>query len=121
VKSPISMTNGRFNSSKCRGMLPKKGVLYTHSPKSLGPFPKILKKKFKKMWTTRQGEGRPTVGGPRPPGDQRSLASRGSTPGPIELSPFFLNFFFFLHFIFCTSGQLLLVGSSTCPPCPNFS
>jgi hypothetical protein len=33
VKSPISMTNGRFNTSKYRGMLQKMGVLYTHSPK----------------------------------------------------------------------------------------
>jgi hypothetical protein len=30
------------------------------------------------------------------------------------------NFFFFPSF-FCTCGQLLLVGSSTCPPYPDFS
>jgi hypothetical protein len=33
MKSPISMINGRFNTSKCRGMLQKMGVLYTCSPK----------------------------------------------------------------------------------------
>jgi hypothetical protein len=43
VKSPISMRNGRYNTSKCRGKLQKMEVLYTHSPKSLGPFPKLPK------------------------------------------------------------------------------
>jgi hypothetical protein len=43
VKSPISMRNGRFNTSKCRGKLQKMGALYTHSPKSPGPFPKLPK------------------------------------------------------------------------------
>jgi hypothetical protein len=28
---------------------------------------------------------------------------------------------FFLPSTFCASGQLLLVGFSTCPPCPDFS
>jgi hypothetical protein len=32
-----------------------------------------------------------------------------------------LKFFFFLPSTFCASGQLLLVGYSTCPPCPDFS
>jgi hypothetical protein len=41
VKSPSSMRNGRFDTSKCRGKLEKMGVLCTHSPKSLGPFPKL--------------------------------------------------------------------------------
>jgi hypothetical protein len=44
VKSPISMRNGRFNTSKCRGKLQKMGVLYTHSPKSPGLFIKLPKK-----------------------------------------------------------------------------
>jgi hypothetical protein len=35
--------------------------------------------------------------------------------------PFFLNFFFVLPSIFSASGQLLLVGSSTCPPYPEFT
>jgi hypothetical protein len=52
VKSPISMRNGTFNTSKCRGKLQKKGVLYTHSSKSPSPFPKLPKKnpKNKKYW-----------------------------------------------------------------------
>jgi hypothetical protein len=49
MKSPISMRNGTFNTSKCRGKLQKIGVLYIHSPKSHGPFPKLLKKNFKKI------------------------------------------------------------------------
>jgi hypothetical protein len=51
----------------------------------------------------------------------RSSAGRGSTPAPVGQFPFFLNFFFFLPSTFCATGQLLLVGSSTCPPCPDFS
>jgi hypothetical protein len=39
VKSPLSMNFGRISTSKCRGKLQKKGVLYTHSPKALGHFP----------------------------------------------------------------------------------
>jgi hypothetical protein len=45
VKSPNSMRNGRFDTSNCRGKLEKMGVLFTHSPTSLGPFPKLPKKK----------------------------------------------------------------------------
>jgi hypothetical protein len=43
VKSPISMRNGAFNTSKCRGKLQKMGVLYTHSLKSPSPFSKLPK------------------------------------------------------------------------------
>jgi hypothetical protein len=32
VKSPLSMKNGRFNTSKCRGKLQKLEVLYTPPP-----------------------------------------------------------------------------------------
>jgi hypothetical protein len=48
VKSPNSMRNGRFDTSKYRGKLEKMGVLCTHSPKSPGPFPKLPIKKLKK-------------------------------------------------------------------------
>jgi hypothetical protein len=41
VKSPISMRNGAFNTSKCSGKLQKMGVLYTHSLKSPGPLSKL--------------------------------------------------------------------------------
>jgi hypothetical protein len=43
------------------------------------------------------------------------------TPGPVGLFSFFLNFFFFLPPTFCASGQLFLIGCSTCPPFPDFS
>jgi hypothetical protein len=49
VKSPNSMRNGRFDTSKCRGKLEKMGVLCTHSPKSPSPFPKLPKKNLKKI------------------------------------------------------------------------
>jgi hypothetical protein len=61
VKSLMSMTNGRFNTSKSRGMLQKMGVLYTHSPQMPHPIPspnflKIPKKnqKNQKVPTLRQ-------------------------------------------------------------------
>jgi hypothetical protein len=41
------MKNGTFNTSKCRGKLQKMGVLYTHPPKSPGPFSILPKKKVK--------------------------------------------------------------------------
>jgi hypothetical protein len=123
------------------------GVLYTHSPKSPGPSPKLpkiiifLNKKIsKKFELSRRRRCRPAacgrllvpgspvtsgrrlkVGGPGPAGDQRSPAGRGPTPEPLGQFPFFLKCFFFLPSTFCASGQLLLVGSSTCPPCPDFS
>jgi hypothetical protein len=128
VKSPLSMNFGRISTSKCRGKLQKMGVLYTHSPKSPGPFPKLPKihfykiKKFQKIGTARQVEastrGRQATSGRW---DQRSPAGRGLTPGPVGLFPFFLIFFFFLLSTFCASGQLFLIGCSTCPPCPDFS
>jgi hypothetical protein len=57
MKSPLSMNFGRISTSKCRGTLQIMGVLYTHSLKSPGPFPKLPKKKlinlkiFKKIGT----------------------------------------------------------------------
>jgi hypothetical protein len=42
MKSPSSMRNGRFNTSKCRGKLQKMGVLYTHSPKLPSPSSNFL-------------------------------------------------------------------------------
>jgi hypothetical protein len=50
------MRNGIFNTSKYRGKLQKMGVLYTHSPKSPGPFPNFQKinqkiKRFQKLGT----------------------------------------------------------------------
>jgi hypothetical protein len=65
---------------------------------------------------------RPQVNGPGPASDQRSPTGYGSIPALVGQFPFFVNFFFsLLPSTFCASGQLLLVGSSTCPSCPNFS
>jgi hypothetical protein len=105
------MNFGRISTSKCKGKLQKMGVLYTHSPKSPSPFPKLPKilifktKIFKKMGIARQGQastrGRRATAGCRAAGrwsraNQRpaSPAGRESTPGHIGLFPFFLNFFF---------------------------
>jgi hypothetical protein len=46
-----------FNTSKCRGKLQKMGVLYTDSPKSPGPFPKLPQKnkKLNKKISTKMG------------------------------------------------------------------
>ena len=43
------MRNGRFPPSKCRGKVQKMGVLYTHFPKTLGPFFITPKKKLKNV------------------------------------------------------------------------
>jgi hypothetical protein len=58
----------------------------------------------------------PQIVGPGPISDQRSLAGCGSLDK--ARLPFFLNFFFSSPPFF---GQLLLVGSSTCPSCLDFS
>jgi hypothetical protein len=47
-KSPNSMRNGRFDTSKWREKLEKMGVLCTHSPKSPGPFSKLPIKNWPK-------------------------------------------------------------------------
>jgi hypothetical protein len=83
VKSPISMENEPFNTSKCRGKLQKMEVLYIHSSKSPGPFPRLLKKKNSKNGNSLIGPG----------GDPRSPAARGPMPGLVGLSPFLLIFF----------------------------
>jgi hypothetical protein len=64
---------------------------------------------------------RPWVVGPGPPNNQRSPASCGSTPRQGSNCPFFFEIFFLLPSIFCASGELLLVGSRTCSPCPKFT
>jgi hypothetical protein len=54
VISPISMRNGRLNTSKCSDKLQKMGVLYTYS---LGPFPKLPKKEKKRKKIEKKGIG----------------------------------------------------------------
>jgi hypothetical protein len=48
MKSSSSMRNGRFHPPKCRGKVPKMGVLYTRSPKIPSPSPNFYKYKRKK-------------------------------------------------------------------------
>jgi hypothetical protein len=99
VKSPISMRNGAFNTSKCKGKLQKMGVLYTHSLKSPGPFSKLPQKKNEKKGTEPTGPGV----------DLQSPAGCGSIPGPASSVSFFFKFFsscppFFVHVV--NSGWL---------------
>jgi hypothetical protein len=49
MKSPSFMSNGRFNTSKCRGKLQKMGVLCTHFSKMPGPSPHFHKKVINKI------------------------------------------------------------------------
>jgi hypothetical protein len=49
IKSPSSMSDGRFHPPKYRGKLQKMEVLYTHSPKMPGPFPNFLKHPKKRL------------------------------------------------------------------------
>jgi hypothetical protein len=101
-------------------------------------FQNEISKKFKKFKKNEQGRtgqastrGRQaTIGrwlalaeltcGQRP---QASTAGRLATTSrpqvdawPIGLCSLFLKFFFLMPSTFCACGQLLLVGSSTCPP-----
>jgi hypothetical protein len=74
------MRNGTFNTSNCRGKLQKMGMLYTHSPKSPGPFSKLPKKIKLNKKNSKQGTVWPCVGVDLRPalarqprvGDQRS-------------------------------------------------
>jgi hypothetical protein len=107
VKSPLSMNFGRISTSKCRGKLQKMGVLYTHSLKSPGPSPKLPKILFFKLKNFKKNGNCPTGAGV-------DTCACGAVP-------IFLEIFFLPALHFCASGQLLLVGSSTCPRIPNFS
>jgi hypothetical protein len=121
VKSPNSMRNGRFDTSKWRGKLEKMGVLCTHSPKSPGPIPKLLIKnwpkcsrKLQKNKKIQKKRTKQTLSRCWPEvGRRPAVARRPRVDAWIGLA---CPFFFVLPSIFCESGQLLLVGSSTCPP-----
>ena len=83
IKYPLTMNFRKNSPSKYRGKLQKMGVLYTHSPKSHGPFPQLpkilffLNKKFPKKWIQLNrlrrrpvASGRLRVGGPEPADNQ---------------------------------------------------
>jgi hypothetical protein len=114
VKSPNSVRNGRFDTSKCRGQLEKMGVLCTHFPKSPGPFPKLPKKKIQKNIKNSKQKGQ---SGPIQASTRRPRVDAWTGP----YYPSLLNFFFLLPSTFCASGQFLLVGCNTCLPCPEFT
>jgi hypothetical protein len=54
-------------------------------------------------------------------GHRRPLVSRLLLCKPPFLIPSLLPPSYLLPPIFCTCGQLFLIVSNTCPPCPNFS
>jgi hypothetical protein len=87
-------------------------------PKALAHSPKFQKKKFKIFKKNGQSSPIqvPTRGWPMTSGRPSAL-----TPGQGQIAPFIFIFIFILPFTFCSSGQLLLVGSNTCLPCSNFS
>jgi hypothetical protein len=116
MKSPISMRNGTFNTSKCRG---KKWGCYTpilpkalaHSPNFQNNFIKI--KKFKK-----KGQSGPVQALTR--GRRVTTSRQPRVNAWIGPDCPILNFnFFLMPSIFCARGQLLLVGSSTCLALPK--
>jgi hypothetical protein len=73
------MNFGRISTSQCRGKLQKMGVLYTHSPKSPGPSPKLPKIPFFEIKKFQKNLNCPTGAGvdPRPAGDRWSPAGPG--------------------------------------------
>jgi hypothetical protein len=113
VKSPISMRNGRFNTSKCS--FKKWGCCTPILPKALAYFPTSQKKKFNKKISKKWRQ--PDRARSRPVAGERPVVARRLRVNawPYLAVPIFFEVFFFLPSIFCTSGQLLLVGSSTCP------
>jgi hypothetical protein len=111
VKSPLSMNFGRISTSKCRGKLQKMEVLYTHSPKSPGPSSKLPKIHFSKIKKSQKNGNNPIGPGVDP---WLTVDRRTATFGRRAASDQRLG-------LGRASGQLLLVGSSTCPPCPDFS
>jgi hypothetical protein len=114
VKSINSMENGRFDTSKYRGKLEKMGVLCTHSPKSPGPFPKLPIKKLKKKKIPKKRDQVDLV--------QVSTRGRHRVDAWTGLAcPLFMESFILLPSTYCASGQLLLVGFSTWPPCLEFT
>jgi hypothetical protein len=69
------MTDGRFNTSKCRGKLQKMGVLCTHPPKQPRPLQhtralKKYKKKVPKNFKKKTPHPVYAGGGPRLAGDR---------------------------------------------------
>jgi hypothetical protein len=117
------------------------GVLYTHSPKSLGPFPKLLEKNSKKIQKI-QKNGTICLClavNLRPMGDRWSPADLGAMTWGRRLAvahrprvdtligtdcPFFLNFFFLtLHFLrkWSTLVGWLQHMPALARPCPKTS
>jgi hypothetical protein len=78
------------------------------------PLSQTSKKNSKKIQKNGSEPDRPGV-------DPRSLAARELTPGMSASIPFKFYFIFLLPSTFCACGQLLLVGFSTCLPCPDLS
>jgi hypothetical protein len=93
VKSPISMRIGTCNTSKCRKTFRKIKInsIVLHC---LGV-------------------------NPQPAGNRWSPAVGQHLDSAIL--PIFFEIFFLMSYTFCTSGQLLLVGSSTCLPWPDLA
>jgi hypothetical protein len=139
MKFPSFMKNGRFQPPKCRGKLQKMGVLYTHSPKMPNPSLNTRKKFKKSQKVGKKGASpqsnrlraaasrRPLIAGPlvgdQQSDDQGQSATNGRPPAASGCPklPSCKILLFLLPTYFCTCRQLLLVGSSTCPPCPDFS
>jgi hypothetical protein len=88
------------------------------------PIRQTFNKKFgKKFKNSKKNGTKPTLSRRRPAASRRLLVTNRPRVYAWTGSacPFFLNFFFALPSTFGASGQLLLVGSSTCPPCPEFT
>jgi hypothetical protein len=120
MKSPISMKDGTFNTSKCRGklqcctsILPKALAHSLHFPqKSKLFFLNCKKRKSHRLL------------GPAPwqIGDQRPDGPCGCPLAVARAPSFVLCTLFFQTPTppLGTFGQLFLIGSSTCPPCLDF-
>jgi hypothetical protein len=117
-----------FDTSKCRGKLEKMGVLCTHSPKSPGPFPKLPVKYWPKcrgkLEKNKKNSQKKDQADPIQASTRGRWATANCRPAPSQQprqgrpTPFKL-LFLVLPFIFCASGQLLLVGFQHMPALPR--
>jgi hypothetical protein len=97
--SPISMKNGKLNTSKYRGKLQKMELLYTHSPRSPGPFPKLPNFFYKKITKYRKRRTKHDRASINPRAKAGPLAAGQHLPCQASFL-FFWNFFpHALHFL----------------------
>jgi hypothetical protein len=119
MKSPSSKKNGRFHLPSVWQASKNGSALYPFS-QNVKPILTTQKKVKNKCQNCKKWGANPqSVTLQAVAGQQPVVACRPCTGALNYFLPKFYSFL--LPTYFCTCIQLLLVGSSTCPPCPHFS